>query len=192
MRTLTAALLLALGACQAPVPDSPPSLFRGTPVEPAGTDVRLLASAIEDTLTSPDSLILRYTIRNEGPPQAFRDHPDNYAFRVFTADGIELEPEYFWAMTSASPSDSYFLGTGDTTRQHMVNLACLQRHETSFDPHFPRDRPDNCSFTFRLPKRGYYFATGQYFRTGTFDSTTGDPDIRASLADTVLFYYDPE
>jgi hypothetical protein len=151
-------------------------------------DLQLLADVVADTLRSPDTLLIRYSVRNLGDDVAeLRDFPDFYQFRVFHGNGEEVDPDTYSEQLSNHGLLPMLLAPGASTPVHEVNLACMEYHPHTFRVRYASDY--SCQMGFRLVSPGYYFVIVQHIPVA-WPEMNGQ-EFLSSRADTVLFYYEP-
>jgi len=200
-------LLVALGGCMtAEAPSSDPQawppeggsrdgggLFYDFPAYGPTNALQLELTPVADTFRRPDSVLVKYVVRNTGPDQAFRDFSDFYYFKVIGPDGNALMPIFYEETYGMGAGRLIHFAHGATTEVHAINLACMPYHALTFDPVFPWSEPlvaapeglesFPCQLVYDFTEPGRYLIIGQHIPAQP-DGVEGDPEFMPSRADT--------
>jgi hypothetical protein len=166
--------------------------FRGPGALEPTNALLLTAEAVAESVTNRDTVLIRYWVTNPGASQSFADWPDNYMFRVFTQDGIQVDREFTLVGDGSHGLGWETLRSGESTSKHVVNLACMQFENMSFETLYPGNPSTRCASSYPFPGRGYYFVVIQHVPVPPPESRdSAETRFLPTLADTVLLYYVP-
>jgi hypothetical protein len=156
--------------------------YRGPAASAPTNQLQVIASAVHEVVTDPDSVLIRFRVRNDGPSTEFRNAIDFFYFMTHRADASRVPRTTINDHGMGGGASWRPFASGAQTPERTVNLACFRSTE----------RPQAPCEGIRLREAGDYYVVVQHAPVRPPEGPDRDaPMFRPSRADTVLIRFRP-